>query len=903
MLTLKAFGALDFRDDACASVPALLAQPKRAALLAYLVLAHPDAMCRRDTLLALFWPDLDQEGGRHALSQALSFLRRHLPEGTLAVRGNDEVGVDPARVRSDVGAFRHALADGAWSDALSHYQGELLQGLHVSGAAPFTDWLDRERERLREAAADAAWKHAHALVAAGSPAEAERTAQRALHLVPTDESAVRGFIRALAAGGDRAAALRFYEKFASVLAVELEVDPAPETRAVADAIRSGQVPVAPIPATPPGPPPSPSPEAFRTPPAGLPPRETEDEAPPVRGAEAGTPMAGTVRGAPREFRRRLLLAGVGAVALAATGLATTLLLRSPPGAVMLAELRPVSVEPGIEFLPALSPDGRNVAFVRDGSIVVRSVDHVPGRGEVVIADPAGGEALFPAWTADGESVRFLTCASEESCVWKEGHRTGGALRTPSLPDGVPTAGEGVLAWSEDGARLAFFRGDTLFVAEENGGPRPVYPFDPERRRFGKLHSPVWSPDGTRIAFVNGRQRAAWPVDIDPASIWVVDVRRGTGVEIVGGEATNGSPVWLDDGTILFASNRDGTRALYAVEVGAGGARGQPRLIPGVADPHTLSYSRASRRLVWSRFTTDRNIRSYPLDPPAPALLSGGEPVTTGSQLVWIHDVSRDGKWIVYDADLLGNTDLYKASLETGEVVRLTDTPRDELSARWSPDGREIAFTATPPPPGPGEYEVFVMDAAGGAPVQVTRSPSSRVLNVWPTWAPDGLALAYSVFEGGVHSGGRITRRDSVGGAWSEPTFLAPGPFGYGVWTPDGRSIVYNPRGAGDVIHEVSPDGDTLWSRDIAATSPLLSFGETMVLRASHDGTTLYSRGRHKDGTLGVWALPDRGRGAPRLVVRYDDPLLVCHFISIGPDRVYLTVERNESDVWVATVRR
>jgi hypothetical protein len=125
---------------------------------------------------------------------------------------------------------------------------------------------------------------------------------------------------------------------------------------------------------------------------------------------------------------------------------------------------------------------------------------------------------------------------------------------------------------------------------------------------------------------------------------------------------------------------------------------------------------------------------------------------------------------------------------------------------------------------------------------------------------------------------------------------------HGEWAPDGQSLLINPRGAGDVICEIDLRGDTIWRRDIAATSPLRSFAQDMQVRSSVDGRTLYSRGYHKDGTLGVWAIPDWGRGEPRLVVVYDSPRLAAHFISVGPDRLYLTVERNESDIWVATVR-
>lgn len=238
MLQFQAFGSLDLQEDG-RSLNAAVTQAKRAALLAYLVLARPGQLHRRDTLLALFWPDLDQRHGRRALSQSLTYLRRELPEGVLATRGLEEVGVAANQMRCDVADFEAAVLGKRWAEALALYRGSLLEGLHVAGAPAFMDWLDRERERLRELGAAAAWRCAHEHIVAGELTEAERTAHRALRLVPTDESPARAFIEALARAGDRAAALRFYEKFTRVLAEELEVEPAPETVAVAEAVRNG----------------------------------------------------------------------------------------------------------------------------------------------------------------------------------------------------------------------------------------------------------------------------------------------------------------------------------------------------------------------------------------------------------------------------------------------------------------------------------------------------------------------------------------------------------------------------------------------------------------------------------------------------------------------------------------
>ncbi len=909
MLTLKAFGALDFRDEACESVPALLAQPKRSALLAYLVLAHRGSFCRRDTLLALFWPELDEEGGRHALSQALSFLRRHLPEGVLTSRGTEEVGVDAARVRSDVRAFEDALAAEAWEEALTHYHGELLDGLHVAGSAPFTDWVDRERERLREAAADAAWRHAHALLAEGRLVEAERAGQTALHLVPTDESAVRGFIRALAAGGDRAGALRFYEKFASVLEVELEVEPAPETEAVARQVRSGGV-VAHV---------RPEPETYRTPPdlAAIAPLEDEEAAGGTAEGEAaralsfgGSPADRSSPGrTPPGSGPRVAASGMAAAAAVAIAGLGYVALRPDPLDLTVTDVRPVTSEPGVEWLPAISPDGNDVAYVV-GELVsgtpqvrVRSAEGALGAGEARLTDPAVHHGFIPAWTPSGEAVRAWACSLEGPCAWKESGRMGGTLRAPALPPGVPDTAE-EMAWSADGSRVAFLRRDTLFVASEGGGVRTLLPIRLDMQRFGSVHSLAWSPGGTRIAFVIGSEHWSLPVDPDPSSVWVVETGSGEAWEVAGGHATNLSPTWMDERRLLFVSNRDGpSRGVYVAWVGRNGLEGEPHQLPGILDPHTISYSPASGRLAFTRYTAEIGIYSYPLDPPEPLSVRDGVPVVVSSQWVFSSDVSQDGKWIVYESNVQGNSDLYKMPLPSGEPVRLTDGPGDELWGMWSPDGREIVFTGSPDPPQVGEYEVFLMSAEGGTPVQLTRAPKKGLMNQWAYWSPDGLGLVYSSWGEPGGPIGLVMTRDSVGGAWREPVRFAGAKFGHAPFGPDGRSVFMSPNWRGEELIELSLEGDTLFSRDIAATTQLRSWSRWMRVHRPPGSRTLYSRGVERDGSEGFWALPELGRGEPRPVIRFDDPALRIVFTSVGPDRAYLNLERHESDVWVANLKR
>jgi TolB-like protein/DNA-binding SARP family transcriptional activator/Flp pilus assembly protein TadD len=220
---------------------------KRLGLLAYLALGR--GATRRDTLLALFWPESDERGARNSLSNMLHQVRRTLGAEVVITRGRDEVGLSDGAVWCDALAFERALGDGRLAEALELYRGDLLDGLFVSGAsAEFDHWLDGERLRLRGRAADAALALYEAAEVAGDTAEALRWARWSYALEPYGEGAARRLIRLLAATGERAGALRTYDEFAARLARELEAEPSAETRALMDEVRSRSRPDASPPA-------------------------------------------------------------------------------------------------------------------------------------------------------------------------------------------------------------------------------------------------------------------------------------------------------------------------------------------------------------------------------------------------------------------------------------------------------------------------------------------------------------------------------------------------------------------------------------------------------------------------------------------------------------------------------
>lgn len=218
------------------------ATPKNLAVLTYLAVAEPGGHVRRDTLLSLFWPELDQEHARNALNQVLYQLRRLLGDGAVVSHGKEEVGVDPDVVACDAVRFLECAEERDWEGALELYRGDFLAGFHLSGAPRFERWLHAERRRLRRRAVEVALEAAGEAEAAGELDPAIGWLRRARKIEPTNERVTRRLARCLDRAGDRAGAVRAYELLAARLDEELGLEPSPETRALVDTIRERRRP-------------------------------------------------------------------------------------------------------------------------------------------------------------------------------------------------------------------------------------------------------------------------------------------------------------------------------------------------------------------------------------------------------------------------------------------------------------------------------------------------------------------------------------------------------------------------------------------------------------------------------------------------------------------------------------
>ncbi|MFT5434078.1 MAG: DNA-binding SARP family transcriptional activator, partial [Myxococcota bacterium] len=210
-------------------------------MLAYLIVARSGSLHRRDTILAMFWPEHGAERGRNALSKVIHHLRRALGPEAILTEG-DQIGISREHVWCDVTAFEEALASGRTEDALALYRGDLLEGFHISGAAEFDHWSEVERSRLRRSAVASAWELASIAEQDGDGVRATHFARQAVEWAPRDESGLRRLLTLLQRRGHPAEALEVFEAFSQQLRRDYEIEPSGPTLELVEAIRDGSLP-------------------------------------------------------------------------------------------------------------------------------------------------------------------------------------------------------------------------------------------------------------------------------------------------------------------------------------------------------------------------------------------------------------------------------------------------------------------------------------------------------------------------------------------------------------------------------------------------------------------------------------------------------------------------------------
>jgi TolB-like protein/DNA-binding SARP family transcriptional activator len=195
---------------------------------------------------ALLWGGGDDERARINLRQTLMLVRQTLRNSGHpgVVSDGDALYLDPGDAEVDVAAFDELCREqspDALERAAALYRGEFLEGF-VLHEELYEEWLRAERAELHERALEGLTMLLRCHLGAGHAEQGVRVARRILSLDPLRETAHRALMRLLADIGDRALALRQYQRCCEILDAELGVEPEPETRRLSEQIRQDDRP-------------------------------------------------------------------------------------------------------------------------------------------------------------------------------------------------------------------------------------------------------------------------------------------------------------------------------------------------------------------------------------------------------------------------------------------------------------------------------------------------------------------------------------------------------------------------------------------------------------------------------------------------------------------------------------
>ncbi len=437
----------------------------------------------------------------------------------------------------------------------------------------------------------------------------------------------------------------------------------------------------------------------------------------------------TARAQPRRKRvgRRTAWLLIGVALLALVALVAWRLARGaahPPAPPRLVQLTSYT---GRELYPTFSPDGTQVAFAWNGEkqdnfdIYLKLVG-ASGPPLRLTTDPASD--TYPAWSPDGRQIAFRRTPrargdAEPVLGWPS--PSGTVLVMPALggPErkvaDVPEARCPSLSWTPDGRWLAT-------PATDSSGGNGIFLLPLEQAKAQRLTSnpagddigPALSPDGHFLAYASC-------ISFYSCAIHILELQQnlrpqGPPRRLIGLQLgmTFAGLAWAADGQSLVYSPGN----LYRVPLR--GAPAGERI--GLAAPLAVSpaVSRALDRLAFARGIDDRDIWK---------LEEGRPPVSFISSTLTDQNpqFSPDGTRIAHVSG-----EIFVSQADGSNPIQLTDgLGRQVGSPQWSPDGRWIAFDSQGQD---GNWDIFVIDAAGGPPRRFTTDPSNEHR---PSWSRDG----------------------------------------------------------------------------------------------------------------------------------------------------------------------
>jgi Tol biopolymer transport system component len=505
-----------------------------------------------------------------------------------------------------------------------------------------------------------------------------------------------------------------------------------------------------------------------------------------------------------------------------------------PGSSELLRGTQVTSWAGFDCYPSLSPDGNSVAYGsdRNGHFEIYVKQLTAGGREVQLTSD-GLENLEPAWSPDGKFIAYSS--KTRGGIWVV-PALGGSSRQLTETGSYP-------AWSPDGSLIAFQSGgigddlgaiasgallpSTIWIIPSQGG---------EAKQITQVGNPAgghgsasWSPDGKRIAFAS--------YDPEKTEVWMISLGGDQLKKIVRGY----DPAYSPDGKYIYFASF-GQNLNFGVSRIAVSETGEPisepvEIVgPGTGRYKKLTISADGKKLAYGSLAVISNLWSVPLS--SKTSEATGEPVALTRDTSFRNSspvISPDGKRIAYHVVRVGTlSDVYVMNADGGDPIQLTNNPEKDERPSWFPDGEQIAFLSRRQ----GRDEMWATSLKSG------RERKLFSLGQDITFArlsPDGKQIAFNSKKSGT------TNLWIVPVEGGEPKALTSDKetMGFACWSPDSKFIAFEiKRGDNNFLAIIPSTGGD-------AVQLNAGQGQSWPFSFSPDGDKIAFAG-FRNGTWNVW---------------------------------------------------
>jgi Tol biopolymer transport system component len=238
-------------------------------------------------------------------------------------------------------------------------------------------------------------------------------------------------------------------------------------------------------------------------------------------------------------------------------------------------------------------------------------------------------------------------------------------------------------WSPDGTRIAWRVGGELWVMNGDGS---------DQHRVTAANSDyAWSSDSSRLALAASAD--VYVVGVDGAGLTNVTV------DVPGTDTVNNLPAWSPDGTRIAFRQSDSSNDHDLWRINVNGTNGAPIVDTGEDDISDVRWSPDGALI---SYRAGGSIWTVPPNGSSPEVLVDG-----GTSHVWSNDATKLA-WS-------GTGDVWTVRADGTALTNLTNSTQQDIAPSWSPDGSRLVFMTNRD----GDFEIYVMNADGSVPINLS----------------------------------------------------------------------------------------------------------------------------------------------------------------------------------------